>query len=255
MVTPICSAPKLFLRFFKNMFRDFITHNYVVPWQDSQFKESLRSLGKDVILSIIDFVENYTFVKQNEVQEAHWHSLSITILVHIMYKLNPDENPNVTKIWLLKEIHFYILRMVNMTHFLCNIDCSYIGSIWQMMVLHQHNIKFSLMDVRGNLSLLDLFILSFDTLRLLGVVGCCGPSLGQVMGRENMMGQVQWWSALLVKQLNAHGHLMQNVKDVVHFLQTTKTNHDISSYATISSCPLKQVFWHIKESDVDYENS
>jgi hypothetical protein len=50
------------------MFGDFITHNYVTQWQDNQFMESLCSLLNDVMLSIIDFVENYTFTNQNEVQ-------------------------------------------------------------------------------------------------------------------------------------------------------------------------------------------
>lgn len=51
---------------------------------------------------------------------------------------------------------------------------------------------FGLTYVPGSSSLLDLSILSFGTPRLLGVIGCYGPSLGHVMGRENMMGQVQW---------------------------------------------------------------
>jgi hypothetical protein len=45
------------------------------------------------MLSFIDFVENYTFVDHNEVQEAHWHSMNIIILVHITYQLNPDADP------------------------------------------------------------------------------------------------------------------------------------------------------------------
>jgi hypothetical protein len=54
------------------------------------------------------FRKNYTFAKQNEVQEAHWHSLSVTILVQIIYRLNPTTDPNRKKTQLLKEIHFYI---------------------------------------------------------------------------------------------------------------------------------------------------
>jgi hypothetical protein len=40
--------------------------------------------------SIIDFAKNYTFAYQNEIQEAQWHSMSITILVHIIYLQNPN---------------------------------------------------------------------------------------------------------------------------------------------------------------------
>jgi hypothetical protein len=71
------------------MLQDFITHKYVAKWQDCQFKESLHSLLEDLVLSVIDFLENYTFARQNEVQEAHWHSLSVTIWMQINYHLNP----------------------------------------------------------------------------------------------------------------------------------------------------------------------
>jgi len=63
---------------------------------------------RNLVLSIIDSAKNYTFAEQNEVQEAHWHSLNVTILVHITYHLNPTSNLNRKKMRLLKEIHFYI---------------------------------------------------------------------------------------------------------------------------------------------------
>ncbi len=128
-VTFVRSILKIFLRFSKKMLGDFITHNYVAQWQDNQFKESLCSLPNDVVLSIIDFTKNYTFIDQNEVQEAHWHSLNITILVHITYHLNLTRNPDIAKTRLLKEIHFYIFDDGKHTHSLCNIAYSCIGSI------------------------------------------------------------------------------------------------------------------------------
>jgi hypothetical protein len=45
---------------------------------------------------------------KNEIQEAHWHSMSITILVHITYRLNLDADLEKLGIQLLKEIHFYM---------------------------------------------------------------------------------------------------------------------------------------------------
>jgi hypothetical protein len=39
-------------------------------------------------MSIVDFVENYIFQEFNEVQEIHWHSFQLTILVHICYQWN-----------------------------------------------------------------------------------------------------------------------------------------------------------------------
>lgn len=72
-------------------------------------KESLHSLLEDLVLLVIDFAENYNFAEQNEVQEAHWDSLNVNILVHIIYRLNPVIDSNRKETWLLKEIHFYEL--------------------------------------------------------------------------------------------------------------------------------------------------
>ncbi len=39
-------------------------------------------------MSIVDFVENYSFQEFNEVQEIHWHSFQLTTLIHICYQWN-----------------------------------------------------------------------------------------------------------------------------------------------------------------------
>ena len=44
---------------------------------------SMKEMPRDVLLSHIDFAENYSFEIQNEVQSMHWHSTQISILVHI----------------------------------------------------------------------------------------------------------------------------------------------------------------------------
>jgi hypothetical protein len=45
------------------------------------------------VVYVVDFVENYTFETQNEVQSMHWHSYHISILVHIIYRHNPHPDP------------------------------------------------------------------------------------------------------------------------------------------------------------------
>jgi hypothetical protein len=40
---------------------------------------------QDTIVSCIDFFDNYAFKVQNEIQDMHWFTFQITILVHITY--------------------------------------------------------------------------------------------------------------------------------------------------------------------------
>jgi hypothetical protein len=59
-----------------------------------------------MILSHIDFVENYKFHIQNDIQLMHWFFHYVTILVHLTYSHNPSLDANEK--W-IKESHFYVL--------------------------------------------------------------------------------------------------------------------------------------------------
>ena len=63
---------------FMNLFRDqiykYIKHSHSARWQDLQFKQSRDVFGKETILSIADFAENYTFTPQKEIQSEYYHS-------------------------------------------------------------------------------------------------------------------------------------------------------------------------------------
>lgn len=49
-----------------------------------------------VLGSMTDFAENYSFLEvQNEIQERHYHSNQMTILVHITYRHHPQYNPSI----------------------------------------------------------------------------------------------------------------------------------------------------------------
>lgn len=39
----------------------FFTHNFVSKWKNKKFKECLFTFPKDVVISVINFVENYYF--------------------------------------------------------------------------------------------------------------------------------------------------------------------------------------------------
>ena len=59
----------------------------------------------ETILSVVDFVENYTLQPQNEIQSQYYHSEQVSIMVHIMYPHGPDSNEE--KCVILKESNFY----------------------------------------------------------------------------------------------------------------------------------------------------
>lgn len=70
---------------FKMHLKIFIAHNFRSYWQHTQFKECISNFPDDVVLSVVDFAENYTFKVQNEIQSMHWHNDQCTIMVHICY--------------------------------------------------------------------------------------------------------------------------------------------------------------------------
>ncbi len=55
-----------FIEYFKPKLQNFVKHNFVSKQQDKQFKAPIVSFPKNTIVSIVDFVENYSFEVQNE---------------------------------------------------------------------------------------------------------------------------------------------------------------------------------------------
>lgn len=103
------STPRDFIEYLKPKLKEFITHNFVSNWQETQFKKFISKLPKDTIMSCIDFSQNYAMKVQNEIQSMHWHSVQITILVHITYHHNPDfVEGDLVEPEILKETHYYI---------------------------------------------------------------------------------------------------------------------------------------------------
>lgn len=86
----------------------FVQHNFTACWQDKQFKECLRSFPKDSVVSVVDFVENYKFEVQSEVQSMHWFSYQVSIMVHICFRHNLEADSYDEDTWLLTEYHFYV---------------------------------------------------------------------------------------------------------------------------------------------------
>ena len=61
---------------------------------------------------MVDFIENYTFTPQKEIESEYYHSYQVSMLVHILYRhaeLNVDgfdNNENNHEV--IKVCHFYI---------------------------------------------------------------------------------------------------------------------------------------------------
>ncbi|KAG0572176.1 hypothetical protein KC19_VG074600 [Ceratodon purpureus] len=80
--------PWSFLAYTKPKILQFVLHQFVAKWQDTQFKKSLDVLKDGEVMSLIDFAENYSFKGQDEIQSQHWFNFQLTILVHITYRKN-----------------------------------------------------------------------------------------------------------------------------------------------------------------------
>ena len=91
-----------FLSLFSAHLTRFIRHNFLFCWQAKQFKDCLLKFPSNVVVSVGDFVENYSFTPQNKIQSMHWWSTQVTILVHITYVRNAVDGVERT-------LHFYIL--------------------------------------------------------------------------------------------------------------------------------------------------
>jgi hypothetical protein len=100
------TSPVELVLYLKPISQRFLLHNYVAHWQDEQAKMAMQSLRKGVILSHIDFSENYRFEPQNELQLEYYDSVNVTILVHITHRTVIDPETGVERI--VKESHFYV---------------------------------------------------------------------------------------------------------------------------------------------------
>lgn len=100
------TEPGVFVRYLQSKVKVFIKHNFVASWQDQQCKEMMKNVPEGVVISHIDFAENYTFQIQNEVQSMYFFSSSITILVHISMQREASQDGEEGLI--KKTTHYYL---------------------------------------------------------------------------------------------------------------------------------------------------
>jgi 16S rRNA G527 N7-methylase RsmG len=56
-----------FIKYFKPMLQKNFKHNFVSRRQNKQFKAYVLSFPKNIVMSIVDLTENYSFKVQNEI--------------------------------------------------------------------------------------------------------------------------------------------------------------------------------------------
>jgi hypothetical protein len=91
----------------KRKLAEFVVQNFEAKWQDNMFKKCLENLTIEQIVLVVDYVENYSFQWQNEVQSQHWFNFQVTTLVHLTFRVRADwdGNPNSE---IVTKYHFYI---------------------------------------------------------------------------------------------------------------------------------------------------
>ncbi len=65
------TPPRDLIQYLKLCLNEFVLHNYIAHWQDVRFKKVLNTVSNDMVISCIDFFENYTMKVQNEIQNTH----------------------------------------------------------------------------------------------------------------------------------------------------------------------------------------
>ena len=92
--------------FCENIIYEYARHTHKAQWLDLQFNFSKDTFPLDVIVSVVEFIENYTLQPQNEVQAKYYTSQQVSIFVHIKFMHSPSSIEDDMKI--LREYHFCI---------------------------------------------------------------------------------------------------------------------------------------------------
>lgn len=238
-------SSKELLDLFRGHLSKFIKHNWVYRWQSEQFKECLRIFPDDVVVSVVDFAENYTFKEQNEIQSMHWFSSQVTIFVHITYVRIAGS--------VHKYYHFYISD--DKTH-----DTLFVQHCF---MLHHGWLKEIGVSLKEHWVWSDGAASQFKAKRPFYFVARYGTLTGLKMtwnfsGSGHGKGEHDGAGAVIKRHLT-HEQLkpdcikLQCAADVVPFLRETMSDGAIATYAS-KVRPVTRVFWEVKVGDVDRSN-
>ncbi len=60
-----------FIEYLQPKLQHFVKHNFVARWENKHFKQCIKYFPNNIVVSIVNFVKNYNFEVQNEVQNMH----------------------------------------------------------------------------------------------------------------------------------------------------------------------------------------
>lgn len=233
-----------FIQLLKTKLKLFITHNYVAQWQGQQFKDCLLRFPDDVVVSVVDFAENYAFKEQNEIQSMHWYSSQVTIFVHITYYRKAGE--------VVKVIHFFISDdKVHDTLF-----------VQHCFMLHRDWLQQEGVTPKQHWVWSDGAASQFKGARPFYFVARYGGLTGIRMswfffgsghgkGKHDGAGAVVK-RTLTHEQLKPNGATLKCAADVVAYCQATMSQGAPASYPS-KERECARVFWEVKEGDVNRE--
>jgi hypothetical protein len=113
----------------------------------------------NIMVFALDFVLNYGFEMQNEIQSMHWHTYQMSILVHICLNWNLTPYPHDEDSWILTKYDFYIFHDKKNDLNLFNIISNYIGNTWWTMDMHHNGTRCGMMHVHISLKITNHGIL------------------------------------------------------------------------------------------------
>jgi hypothetical protein len=237
----------VFLSCMEKTITTFITHNFKARWQDEQCQLMMKNVPEGIIVSHIDYTENYSFAIQNEVQSLYYFSMNVTILVHItMWKEGVE---------IVKQTHFYILD--DKEH-----DSAFIQ---HCLLLYWNWVLGARLTPQEHWVYNDGCSAQFKYATAMYFVSCY-PLLtrGYKMQWnyfESVPSKGEWDGAgvvvkraLRAEQIQNPLRPLQNAELVVEFLEEKYTERVPSSYQQSTTPPLSRVFWHIGEKEVDHHD-
>ena len=77
------TTTEAFMRHFEHQIYPYIEHTHTKKWKYRQFRACLESFPRGLVIFVVNFVENYTFAHQQEIQSEYYFSQHV--IYHYSY--------------------------------------------------------------------------------------------------------------------------------------------------------------------------
>ena len=112
------------LQEFNSQWKSYLKHSYITSQQSNYIKEIKENAGENgTIIVNIDFAENHTLLKQNEIMQAHWTNPQAALFT-IHLKINKDKHQSMVI------ISDYLVHDVEFLHAAQGIISDYVVSVY-----------------------------------------------------------------------------------------------------------------------------